>query len=205
MINELMRRRAMMGGETLPYDAEVEYLRATGTQYIDTGIYGEMGLDFTVRFKTTDRASYYGVLGARLTSSADRYTILTNTAPGAFVTMGTNSNQVNVSDQYLQTDYHTYKKDGLACYVDNAQVGTFNILTFTTPKSILLFAITTNGTIGSQLKGDICYCKFSKNGVILADFIPVRVGQVGYMYDKVSKQLFSNVGTGSFIIGNDIN
>lgn len=36
------------------------------------------------------------------------------------------------------------------------------------------------------------------------DFIPVRVGQVGYMYDKVSGQLFSNVNTGNFILGNDI-
>ena len=35
------------------------------------------------------------------------------------------------------------------------------------------------------------------------DLIPVRVGQVGYMYDKVSRQLFGNSGTGNFILGND--
>ena len=38
---------------------------------------------------------------------------------------------------------------------------------------------------------------------ILRDFIPVRVGNVGYMYDKVSGQLFGNSGTGSFILGPD--
>jgi hypothetical protein len=35
------------------------------------------------------------------------------------------------------------------------------------------------------------------------DLIPVRVGQVGYMYDKVSETLLS-AATGSFIIGNDV-
>ena len=36
------------------------------------------------------------------------------------------------------------------------------------------------------------------------DLIPVRVGTTGYMYDKVSGQLFSNNGTGSFTLGQDI-
>ena len=39
------------------------------------------------------------------------------------------------------------------------------------------------------------------------DFIPVRVGSganaVGYMYDRVSGQLFGNAGTGAFVIGPD--
>ena len=35
------------------------------------------------------------------------------------------------------------------------------------------------------------------------DLIPVRVGQVGYMYDKISGQLFGNSGTGNFILGPD--
>lgn len=35
------------------------------------------------------------------------------------------------------------------------------------------------------------------------DFIPVRKGNVGYMFDRVSGQLFGNAGTGAFIIGPD--
>ena len=37
----------------------------------------------------------------------------------------------------------------------------------------------------------------------IRDLIPVRVGNVGYMYDKVSRQLFGNSGTGDFILGPD--
>ena len=40
-------------------------------------------------------------------------------------------------------------------------------------------------------------------GVSIFDFIPVRVGSIGYMYDRVSGQLFGNSGTGAFIIGPD--
>jgi hypothetical protein len=42
------------------------------------------------------------------------------------------------------------------------------------------------------------------NSVLIRDIIPVRVGNVGYMYDNVSGQLFGNAGTGNFILGNDI-
>jgi hypothetical protein len=33
--------------------------------------------------------------------------------------------------------------------------------------------------------------------------IPVRIGTTGYMYDRVSGQLFGNAGTDDFILGND--
>ena len=36
------------------------------------------------------------------------------------------------------------------------------------------------------------------------DLIPVRVGNVGYMFDRVSGTLFGNDGTGDFIVGADV-
>ena len=49
--------------------------------------------------------------------------------------------------------------------------------------------------------GKIYYIKFFENGVLIRDYIPVKVNGVGYMYDKVSGQLFGNSGTGTFIMG----
>lgn len=34
--------------------------------------------------------------------------------------------------------------------------------------------------------------------------IPVRIGQVGYMYDQVYGTFYENAGTGSFVLGPDI-
>ena len=42
-----------------------------------------------------------------------------------------------------------------------------------------------------------------RNGEKVADIIAVRKDGVGYMYDRVSGQLFGNSGTGDFIIGPD--
>lgn len=50
--------------------------------------------------------------------------------------------------------------------------------------------------------------KHTKNGVVVCNLIAVRFTNEngvseGAMYDKVTKQLFRNQGTGSFIIGPD--
>lgn len=42
------------------------------------------------------------------------------------------------------------------------------------------------------------------SGNLLRYFIPVRKKDIGYMYDRVSEQLFGNQGTGAFIIGPDV-
>ena len=39
---------------------------------------------------------------------------------------------------------------------------------------------------------------------IVLDLIPVRVGNVGHMYDRVSGKLFGNAGTGDFAVGDDV-
>ena len=68
--------------------------------------------------------------------------------------------------------------------------------------NIVLFGISQGETTTViQLQtGKIYYCSFGTS----RNFIPVRVGQVGYMYDTVSGQLFGNDGTGDFILGPDI-
>ena len=48
---ELARRRMMMGGPALPYDAEVEYLVAHYVPlHIPSGILMKMGYDFGIKF-----------------------------------------------------------------------------------------------------------------------------------------------------------
>jgi hypothetical protein len=71
--------------------------------------------------------------------------------------------------------------------------------------NIYLFAFNYNGegSTWRPAKMKLYSCKITDNGTVVRDFIPVRVGQTGYMYDKVSGQLFGNSGTGSFILGRD--
>ena len=52
------------------------------------------------------------------------------------------------------------------------------------------------------LSTKIYYCKiFDNNDNLVFDGVPVRKNGIGYMYDKVTKRLFGNNGTGNFILG----
>lgn len=61
-----------------------------------------------------------------------------------------------------------------------------------------------DGGTSTLLTGKFYYAKIWDNGTLVRDYIPVRVGTTGYMYDKVSGQLFGNAGSGSFTYGNDV-
>lgn len=39
---------------------------------------------------------------------------------------------------------------------------------------------------------------------LVRDFVPCRIGTTGYLYDRVSQTLFSNIGTGDFVLGPDV-
>ena len=60
-----------------------------------------------------------------------------------------------------------------------------------------------SGTASYYFRGRFGYVKIYQNGILVRDYIPVRVGDVGCFYDRVSGQLFGNAGTGAFIIGPD--
>lgn len=47
-------------------------------------------------------------------------------------------------------------------------------------------------------------CTIKEGDTLLRNFIPVRKDGVGYLYDKVSGELFGNAGTGDFILGPDV-
>lgn len=45
---------------------------------------------------------------------------------------------------------------------------------------------------------------WDNNNKIIHELTPVRVGNVGYMYDYVTQTLYGNSGSGSFVLGPDI-
>jgi hypothetical protein len=74
-----------------------------------------------------------------------------------------------------------------------------------TDKAIYLFAA--NFERPMLINGDnrIYAVKFyDVSGILTFDAIPVRKVNIGYMYDRVSGQLFGNQGTGEFVLGKDV-
>ena len=194
-----LRRREMMG-KSKPYDAEIEYLRGTGTQYIDTNVYGDKETAMEVDFISLEyRSGNNGVFGSRIAGG--------NTNSLSIFTSATNTNQRFGSQvfpyAFLKDVRYRVRLDKNGIYNNDITLRAWQqIDDFTTPSTLFLFSVSTQGF--ALFNGYIYSAKIWQSGNLIFDFIPVRVGQVGYMYDKVSGQLFGNAGTGSFILGNDI-
>ena len=70
--------------------------------------------------------------------------------------------------------------------------------------NLFLFATCRNAEPNFYATGRIYYAKFWRNGTLIGDFTPIRIGTTGYLYDRVSKQVFGNSGTGDFVLGPDV-
>lgn len=188
------RRRVM--GKSLPYDAEIEYLESTGTQWIDTGIDGNSIYGVELTFIS---ANSVGAFDSILSCVMDDFTL------GYF----NGSNQMYLRNrgrevfkgvsitQSLENNLSMMDKEAIFNGV------TYQISTPIASRSQNLL-IANNSAYRRPAHAKFKSLKLYSN-VLIRDFIPVRIGTTGYMYDKVSGQLFDNSGTGEFILGPDIN
>lgn len=214
----------------LPYDAEIEYIESTGTQYINTlyHINPNTSFDWDVCFcmnNKTDNSSALnnGFIGVDATesyytfswnfgSTREQYNTIyywcrskygvsmgpKGTEPGTTVIQRT-FNYSNLFENNFEnrTTIH-YENQQVTMFESNIQtlecIHTFN--------SNLLIHGNASGAF-DRMNLRTHSLKLYDNNVLIRDFIPVRVGQIGYMYDKVSGQLFGNQGTGDFILGSD--
>ena len=209
MIDLLIRRREMGLPPTppLPYDAEVEYLESTGTQRIDTGIMYDSSVvvETKVYVLTSDTGkSVFGIYwdGG---GGAQRWNFQAVTSsPYGNAQMGTKQKPYALPKNTwvtLHADYRYITSNGTS-YDSGASA--FNP---TDDVEIPIFArhlVYTQNTHDSYINMRLESFQITKGGVLVRDFVPVRVGQVGYLYDEVSGQLFGNAGTGSFLYGNDV-
>lgn len=202
----IVNRRRVYGGKKLPYDAEIEYLESTGSQYIDTGIKPDNTYTFDTKIAAL-RDNYNCVYwGARSAGSWQDYN----------KQCYCNSNTTGPINDYMQTislySTRVSSEEGnwtsgivptlrtMYSFTNMTVVSTMETMTY----PITLFAFNIKGTVNTS--AGICrigaFTAYS-SGIKVIELIPVRVGNVGYMYDKVSGKLFGNAGTGEFILGPD--
>lgn len=200
-------RNALMTGRRLPYDAEVEYLESTGTQWIDTGIVAGDDTTFSVRFNCTSMVDT-AIYGGR-SQAQGRQWILPLQMNQIQFGYGRIYQNINVQyrgfwldlDTSLSSESYTYRVN-----VDGGAETTVSTprQTFTNTANVLLFAAWNNTAVGYKTTAKVAMFKIWKNSVLVRDYIPVRVGTVGAMYDRVSGALFGNAGSGDFVLGPDV-
>ena len=187
------------------YDAEIAYLEGTGTQYIDTGFSPTNTCGMYVKVCATQlNGSTSHIGGASGNASNSRWNM--NYTGTKKIAMNWNSTRdtgysptVEVYD-ILESNYLNSRY----AYINGVQKVSFSTTLATVGRSAYIFSTHTQSGFSNPLVGRISEFKISKGSDIEMDFIPVRVGQVGYMYDKISGKLFGNAGTGSFVLGPDV-
>lgn len=191
-------RRSMMAasrGGSKPYDALIEYLQGDGNAFVDLGVRGTRETLISVTFMPTITSNSDGVCGWRGDNTNSLSITSSNSVSQRFGSQSkTTTFALNVQHEL------TINKSGVI--IDGVTTAWNQSAAFTTPSTLRLFMVNTSL---SKFKGKIMSFIMSDNGVILFDMVPARVGQVGYMYDKISGQLFGNAGSGNFVLGNDIN
>ena len=196
---KLFGDRKMM--KHLPYDAEVEYLEGTGKQYISTMLIPtrvHVGLKPIGPASPYHDNAYFGV-----NNNGSRTTGLFSETKDTLKAVNYNRNSVEFSA--LWGEFHSVCFDRDTVSVDGETKALVTNFSGTDDgiKSFGLFDFPQKAT-DSNPKSAISYCKmWDREDNLMADFIPVRVGDVGYMYDRVSGELLGNNGTGSFIVGPD--
>lgn len=193
----------------VPYDARVEYLASNAQAYIDTGISGGNDeLEIACEFVFTTFVAYGGIYGNYVSDNDNSSRLILNGTSGSGIVCN-NTKSTTTGNTIISISSNVNYKivaNKSKVLVNNSVVNVTNTTKGTNNNgNIALFnrSMTnpnTSRNIGLQIKS----FSIKDNGVLVRDMIPVRVGQVGYMYDKVSGQLFGNVGTGDFTYGNDV-
>ena len=178
---------------------ELEYLESTGTQYIDTGIIPDANTGLKIEVMCSNTTDSYAA-GLRDTTGNTRWTI-GHDNNGFYYGYGNwgrgNDNissnvKVSASLNFLNDKKFTVNNNGVETTVS------LPTLSFTPSNNIRLFGSSGVSASYAKWSGKIYSVKISQGQNIVMDLVPVRVGLTGYMYDKISGQLFGNAGTNSF-------
>ena len=202
------------GEEVIPYDAELEYLQSAGTAYIDSGIEctADLSVECKIMLLSNVNAAAAGAIAQtsngyfrhHLTMSGVARYYLQNNSSGDAAFYGGTSPSLNTWYEiaiYCDANHFNGISDGTVLAVRSSYRPLPTTLSAGCNYGIFARLSPTMAVQGRPCR--FAYFKLSRNGSTLRDFIPVRVGTVGYMYDKVTKQLFGNEGTDSFILGPD--
>ena len=203
-------------GGSIPY-RQVEYLESNGgarivTDYIPKGydieIYAKFYLD-----SYNAGGNWQSIYFARGQSGSSAYALqrngTSNTLCGAWNgTKSTNQTNLNIApgNTYILHFYNVLTSGNYIQYfeVNGATTSANIVISNENNGKLSLFA--TSVTSADYVNAKLYYFKVYKNNILEMDLVPVRIGQVGYMYDTISKQLYGNAhSSGSLIAGPDIN
>lgn len=178
-------KRALPSGYT-----EVDYIKVTGTQYIDTGFKPNQDTRIICEFKY---AGGTGVYGARSTVSSRNFSMRVINGAwqmgyGAGVTTGTIASDT--------VNWHVADHNKNELYIDGELATTREYVEFSAPYPAAIGAIRAGSMYYGQ--GQYRACKIYDNGTLVRDLVPcINADNEAGMYDYITDTFMGNSGTGT--------
>lgn len=209
------RRREMGAKDDCPYQ-RVEYLEVnedSGKAWIDTQYIPFGGdIDIYCRFMIlgyNNNNPYSSLFMAHTNDASQAYRLMRHGNNEIIMALN-NGSQSNTSSRVNIEHGVIYTLEMIGStrtYRLNDEKGIVpNIVSSPNTTSMKLFADKSDKNYPDRMIYSRIYSfRMNKGGEAVLNLIPVRIGDEGFMYDRVSGKLFGNSGDGRFIIGPDIN
>jgi len=222
----IIQMRRGMGQKPLPYDSRVEYIYSTGAQWVNLGEYFYSDTDvISLTFNPADtRHSGHtqGWLGSRQANASESILFLRE-----WLTTGSLS-KMSAADCVKNATETVSKRLSIDINIDINQViisrlnkrflmngnivaeklnvdgGSFRSVY---PMSIFRALSPAGGSVNDWAWATCHFYNFKwwRNGSIIFDLIPVRIGTTGYLYNQIDGRFFGDeVGTTPFVLGPDV-
>ena len=195
--------------------AQLEYIESTGTQYIDTGVVGNLNTEYEITVKNNSSISsgVYAIFGSRTSASENVITtVCANVLHRIINDFGDTTTTRQMPTRTSEEMLHKYKitngkSQRIITDLDTGWTDTVTTTyssSLTTPTNLYIgYSGSITGISGiGNLQGNIYGCKIWNNGTLVRDFIPaLDNNNTPCMYDLVNRQTYYNAGTGTFFVG----
>lgn len=178
---------------------QVEYIEATGTQYIDTKFIPSGNMEFECKIKDVNSLTEGCFFGCENRDYSSKFSFLTYNNN---IILNYGSSGSGAVPCATDTEYVCSYRNSVLNINGNTQnkTGTLS-LNF----SMYIFAC--GGDFPRKSSCKLEYLKLWKDGNLIFDFVPcyhTATGVIG-MFDLVNNKFYMNAGTGTFLKGADVN
>ena len=180
---------------------QVEYLKSTGTQYINVGFKPNQDTRIVLDVNSPLVSGPVWLFGARTAADSKTYNFLCQSSKyrSDYNDNSSTSLTINPSGRF------EIDKDKNITKINGSTASTIPYGAFQCEYSLYLFSNNNAGATGAGASISIYSCKIYDNGTLVRDLIPARnsSGTLG-LYDTVDGTFYTNQGSGAFTAGADI-
>lgn len=193
-----------------PEYQRVEYIEGTGTQWIDTGLLFNEDIEYTARFlgTTDDFSTRRHIVGNF--KSGNRYRLSTmNDYKTLYWWFGNVAEQAqnlyNVDYVHNITDFIA-RQDNIKVYQNGTKIKDYDLTTEFIQNNETIKLFYDNTSSYGKFIGRFYFFTAKENDTPVRNMIPCyrHSDGVAGMYDTVNGVFYTNQGTGSFIVGNNV-